>query len=332
MLNESSALYRGLEPSPIPWADFRREVEPIYQPPSVSRATAAKVRQVLNELDALALTSTADLTPALVARYIASRPANQSAFTLHGMLGWVRTFCQYAETAGFIRVSPFRLRKLSKWVRLPSLQTTPRHFSREQIRAVMTILASDVEQKRGWAQWKCRRDLIAVAIVSHVGCRKSEALRLQVQDVDVANRILYIRPHGVNLKTAASEAPIPIPEALVPYIQEWEAHRLDSPVGHPVPLDCPWFVPTTDRKAAWVSGSLKGRALSRLKAAAARAGVEGMTYLSLRHSWATHAEYFGLGPSAIQRVLRHTSPEMARKHYRHADLPNLRQMTSGIHF
>ena len=59
--------------------------------------------------------------------------------------------------------------------------------------------------------------------------------------------------------------------------------------------------------------------------------MPGVTFQLLRHSWATHAEsLWGLSEPLIQRMLRHTT-ERTQRHYRHADLDNLRR-GEGISF
>jgi integrase len=57
-----------------------------------------------------------------------------------------------------------------------------------------------------------------------------------------------------------------------------------------------------------------------------------LSWLSLRHSWATHAEFHGYGLALIQRVLRHTTERTAATYYRHADVPNLVERVAGFDF
>jgi integrase len=98
-------------------------------------------------------------------------------------------------------------------------------------------------------------------------------------------------------------------------------------------MDCPWLFPSITGSSNWKGGCPGTKPLDRLHDVAKRAGVEGgMTFLSLRHSWATHAEYHGYGPALIQRVLRHTTEQTAAKWYRHADLPNLIERCAGFDF
>jgi integrase len=316
---------------PIPWPEFRKEFEGLYSPALAACATRAKMRQVLNELEALGIASTADLAVPLVTRYIESRPPGQSPWTLHGMLASLRAICSYAERAGYLRISPFRLRKLSRWVRLTPLEGR-RHCSRDDIRRLLELLARDVETLEGWAQWRARRLQTVVAIIAYCGLRKMEALRLRVADVDLVNRIIHVRPApGARLKTATSQAPVPIPAALVPILTNWAAHRMDAPYGYPLPDDCPWLIPTNNRKSPWISGQKGGKALDRLQAVAGRADIEGVTFQALRRSTATHLESHGCPPALIARVLRH-SVRVDERFYRQADLSNMAKAVDGFDF
>jgi integrase len=269
----------------------------------------------------------------MVTKIIAGRPPGESPFTTQGILAVVRAICTYAETAGYLRTNPFRLRKMSKWIRLPKLKDK-RCLSREEIRRILDLAARHVAERSGWAQWRARRLLIVIATIAYTGIRRNECLRLEVGDVDLINRVIWIRPHGAGarLKTAASEQPIPICDALLPYIVEWSLHRLDAPVGFAMPTECRFFVPTLNRKSSWTSGQPGGKALDRLKAVALLAGVQGATYQSLRRAWATHAEYAGLGPAMIQRVLRHTTQRTSEKHYRQADIANMNASVKNFDF
>ena len=101
---------------PIPFADFQAEILALYAEPMRARATRAKIRHALELVAELGVTTTADLTPALVARLIASRPTDQSPATTDGLLRSLRVACTYAVGAGYLRVSPFTLRKT--WLRV----------------------------------------------------------------------------------------------------------------------------------------------------------------------------------------------------------------------
>ena len=196
-------------------------------------------------------------------------------------------------------------------------------------------MAQDVETTAGWSQWRARRLYALTATVAYCGLRASEALYLHAADIRLEARCIGLtdrgRDGGKAFKTNASAQPVPIPNALVPILADWLEHRLDAPADFPIP-ECPWLFPTLNRKSNWKSGVPGQKPVQRLQAVANRAGVEGMTFLSLSHSWATHAEYHGYGPALIQRVLRHTTEKTAELWYRHADVPNLVERVSGFDF
>jgi integrase len=290
----------------------------------------------MREIAALEVKTTAELTPTLVARYVESRPPGQSPRTLHGVLRVLRAICNQAVISGVLRVSPFASRRVSQWVGRMGPPTERKHYSREEIRRVLTLMAQDIETTAGWSQWRARRLYALTATVAYCGLRAvSEAQFLHAADIHLKERFINLtdrgRDGGRAFKTNASEQPVPIPDALVPILADWLEHRLDAPADFPIP-DCPWLFPTLNRRSNWTSGPPGTKPVQRLQAVGKRAGVEGLTFLALRHSWATHAEYHGYGPALIQRVLRHTTEQTAAKWYRHADLPNLIERCAGFDF
>jgi integrase len=325
--------YSGHMPTfaPVPWKQLRSELEAMYQPPMVAATTGKAMIRTLKDLEALGIESTADLTIPLVARFVTGRPPGQSDYTLFANLARVRTVCTYAETAGYLRVSPFRLRKLAKWVRLPMLDGK-RHLTREEIRAILALMQKHVDERSGWAQWRSRRLQAVTAIIAYTGARKMECLRLHVADVDLAARVIWIRPHdGKRLKTSASESPLPIAPALAPILESWIAHRLDAPFGFPVDKKCPYLIPTLNRRAPWISGCGGSKPLDRFQAVAALAGVPDVSFQMLRRSWATHAEPL-MGEGMLSRILRHTSTRTGKKFYRQADIANMNAAVQNFEF
>src|SRR5271157_2234902 len=101
---------------PIPFDQFAAELLRLYDPPHRARATRRQVRQVLELVAALGVKSTADLTSALVARFIETRPPGQSPRTLQTVLRVLRVVCNNAVINGNLGVSPFSLRRVSQWV------------------------------------------------------------------------------------------------------------------------------------------------------------------------------------------------------------------------
>ena len=305
---------------PIPFERFRVEFLRLYEPPLRAKATCRGMRHMLNVVaevlgpDA----TTADFTPDFVARLIATRPPELAPITVKSLLVNVKVACNFALQMGYIQRSPFQFRK--QWVRVGETKAGTFH-SREEIARVLDLMARDVTRKEGWAQWRARRLQALAATVAYTGMRRMEATYLKVADVLLPERMILIvsRPNN-RLKTQRSAQPVPIPDALYPILASWLPFA-----------DSEWAFPNVYRTAPWTGGSHGFKPLDRLKRLGKRAGVEGFTFQSLRHSWATHAEYWGLSDTMIQRVLRHTSLK-TQQHYRHADAQNMRDAVGGINF
>lgn len=348
LANPSAPAFAG-SAGPVPWSQFKSEIGPLFEYPLVSRKHAGRFRQVVRELEALDLAvdggpprpiaSTADIGLTLVARYIASRPAGQSPHYLQSLLNVVRTIASLAVRSGYLAVSPFAVRPISKLVRTPPL-AGKRCLTADEVRRLLELAARDVAERTGWGQWRSRRLLAMLATAAFTGMRAGEVKRLQVDDIDLAGRIIHVRPHdGEKLKTAGSEAPIVIPAALVPYLTEWLEHRLDRPHGFHVPAEVPYCFPTINLKAAWTSG-IGGRKtsgtpgtkpLDRLKALGRRIGIE-VTWQILRRTWCTVAEARGIQQAQITRQARHSSEAITRRWYQQRDLDALTAAVSGFDF
>ena len=266
MIDQTSDLILTHAASPISMGDFRREFLALYDPPMAAKNTRDKYRQVLDLVEGLGVVSTADLVPELVARFIAGRPPGQSPFTVRGLLMSLRTICNYAEGRRYLVISPFRLRKLSRWVRVAP-PAGKRHLSREEVRRILDVMRGDIGRKRGWAQWRARRLYAVTSTIAYTGLRRNEALFLWVEDVNLEHRAINLVPRGRDLpdpsapaprlKTELAAKPVALPAALVPILADWMAHRLDHPEGFPIPPveRIPFLFPGSRRTSAWSSGA-----------------------------------------------------------------------------
>jgi integrase len=329
---------------PIPFAAFQAELLDLYRPPLRSKGAFGKLRQVLEILsDLIGPGTTAELTPALIGRFVASRPPGQSGATLKSLLGVVRAACRYAIERRYLAASPFAAR--AQWVR-PTAPKAKRHHSAEDIARVLELARATVERKTpgSRAQWRAWRTYAAVSIVAYTGVRKGECLRLWVEDVDFRDRtIRIVERNGTTYKTVGSAAPVAMPDALASILAGWidflGRFRRVPDDGAPRPSANPdgrvepqWLIPNQYRTGAWLGGSPGWRPLDALRRLGERAGVEGLTFLSLRHSWATHAEsLWGFSEALIQRQLRHTNTR-TQHYYRHADTANMAAAMRGIDF
>ena len=151
-----------------------------------------------------------------------------------------------------------RLRRVSQWVgRIPKW-TDKKHFSRKEIRSVLDLMHHDIEATEGWARWRARRLYALTATVAYCGLRRNEALFLHAVDIDLADRVINLtdrgRSGGQRLKTASSEAPVPIPDALAEILSDWLKHRLDHPADFQF-RPAPWLIPCPlNRRSNWTEG------------------------------------------------------------------------------
>ena len=147
-------------------------------------------------------------------------------------------------------------------------------------------------------------------------------LGLQRADLDLGGAMIWIRPNARRpLKTARSQDVVPIAAELGAVLASWVPQ---------IEAGCPWLFPGWHGTGPWLGGMARYRPVDQLGQLGRRAGVEGLTFQSLRHSWATLAEDWGLSELVVLRILRH-SPEVGRR-YRHRDVEVLHRAASKIRF
>ena len=318
----------------LAFRDFRERISAVYDPPLRAAFTAKRMRSVLDRCEELGIQSTGELTTDFVRRFIDSRPKGESANTTHTHVAVLRAACNFAVERGWLTVSPFTVRK--RWVR----KTAPRrrkHHSLEEIAKVLELLQVEAGEAAGLERWRRWRLRALVSTVAYTGLRKMEACCLRVEDVDLeAGLILLVERKDRAFKTSNSAQPVPIPAELGIVLAGWVAEIREGE-GAPArstaagELDPGWLFPNASRTGPWVDGGIGYRPLDAFKAAGERAGVKGFNFLSLRHSWATHAERWGLSDTEIQRVLRHTNTR-TQWFYRHGDVANLKTAVKRVSF
>jgi integrase len=244
------------------------DVASLYDAPMRTAQHKKRVFRVLKLCHEAGMATTADLTPVLVSKVVANRPADEAPTTTFTLLSTMATLCRYYEGQGYHRASPFRFRPLGKWIRVPKPAPGP-HQTKDEIRRVLDLMARDEAERQGWAQWRSRRLLTLTWTVAVLGLRRNEALYAHVADVDLERRVFSVTARTGNPgKTVHSVAPVPIAEALVPILRDWLAHRDDRPSGWPLPQSNPWLFPTCGqrgRAAPWTSGSIGQRPIARLQ-------------------------------------------------------------------
>lgn len=272
--------------------------------------------------------TTGDLTLGLIARIVTTRPADQSPHTTRSLLRHISVVANIAVRSGWLRVSPFAIKPLGKWVAW-SAPAGKRHLSRQEMAALLARLEAETQDGRtGWRLWKARRMHAMGAVAALGGLRAGELFRLHAADVDFGARIIHLVPRERRFKTHRSAAPVPMPPQLVPVLEGWLAHRLDPPIFPPADK-IPWLFPGARGRGPWTSGPADAKPLDVLRDVGIRAGVKGVTWQVLRRSLATHLEAAGVPAVVIARILRH-SETVDAVWYRQADVANLRDAVAGF--
>ena len=272
------------------WKVFSDNVLGMYVPSIRRPATARKMRQVLEEFGEL-VRGPAELTPATIARWIQLHPERRPE-TVCALLRSLRAACVYGARFGELEANPFDWRKPHEWVDWDVPELPPPVHSEHEVAAVLQ--RADLEAQGG--DWKAARLRAVVYGFAYTGARKREVLALRTQDVDLLRGLLSIRTNTRRrLKTRSSAAQIAVPEVLARVLESWIPRTWSE-----------WLFPGVERKGPWLEGPPGEKPLDQVKALGLRAGVEGFTILSLRHSFASCAEGWQIGELALQRQLRHT--------------------------
>ena len=178
---------------------------------------------------------------------------------------------------------------------------------------------ADLEALTG--DWHASRLRAAVYCWAYTGAGLLEVLGLRRCDVDLAARTIHVRSHPRRrLKTGHRAARLPIAGPLADVLESWMPR-----------CECEWLLPGSRREGPWSQSGPGYRPTDRVKQLGERAGVEGLTVLAFRHTFATLSEDWGIGELMLQRILRHSRPR-TQKHYRHHDAESLSRAASKVHF
>jgi integrase len=314
----------------MPWAEFSAELLSLYHISMRANATKRGMQQAIGSLTALGVTSTCDLTTGLIAKWVAAQKTTVSPNSTKGRLRYVQRLCNYAFSQGYISINPFVVAPLRTWVRsVPP--TVKKYHSREEISRVLAEMKRLVDTSDGWRSWRSRRLFALSSVLAALGLRANEAYHLYAVDIDLSARVLHVVARTKRLKTASSQADLPICPWLIPILEDWMSHRMDVPPGFVHDEACPWLFPASRRKAPWTSGSAGQKPRDRMVAVGKSVGVEGFNPLSLRHSAATNLTAIGGSPNLVRLLLRHTN-NATGMWYTHSSLSVLREGVERISF
>jgi integrase/recombinase XerD len=141
-----------------------------------------------------------------------------------------------------------------------------------------------------------------VVLLLSTGIRRSEAVTITLDDLNLEERQLLIRGKG------DKERVVPLTDQVVEAIQAYLPHRTKTESRH-------LFV------SAWKGRPIHGRCINRmLKIVVGKAGLagQGITPHKLRHTFATHLIRNGVDVRTVQELLGHSELETTAK-YLHSD-------------
>ena len=251
----------------------------------------------------------------------------RSPATVNQILRYARAQCRKLVRKGLLSVSPFDLEPFFVRERRNPLG---KHHPQEEIAKVLALADQEADlggmdpaevPRRRSRLWKANRLRALLYFDVFTGARRDEALWLRWEDLDLENCFAEITGAEHRLKTFGSEALLPLAQRARDALIAWRQ----------VCGDGKYVFPCVRKDRPWTGGNCKDRPLGQLKALGVRAGVKGLTFLSLRHSLATAMEDWGFSELQIQRILRHTNP-LTQKHYRQRDRENLRRMAERFAF
>jgi len=141
-----------------------------------------------------------------------------------------------------------------------------------------------------------------VVLLLSTGIRRSEAVGITLDDLDLEKRQLLIRGKGDKQRV------VPLTEQAVEAIQAYLPHRTKTESRH-------LFV------SAWKGRPIHGRCINRmLKIVVGKAGLagQGITPHKLRHTFATHLIRNGVDVRTVQELLGHADIQTTAR-YLHSD-------------
>jgi integrase len=288
----------------------------LHSPPLGSLATWKIYRQILEELEAHAGVKTVqDITPIALAEWVRSCPKNRA--NAWKLLSALRHACNYAHLQGWLKVSPFAFRPMERWITGEEEELDSpkiRHHGLEDLTRVMNGLRAEAE-----SSWHAHR-LFALAFTTLMtGARAREVQASKREDYDLGTGWFKVRANERRrLKTKRSKRDVPMPAELVSTLSRWFPESASE-----------WAFPGQERVGPWLGGDSGFKPLDKLKKAGLRYGLTGLTFQSLRHSYITHCEAWGIPELIIQRLSGHTRPETTRG-YRGFDAENLRRAIAPI--
>jgi integrase/recombinase XerD len=239
-------------------------------------------------------------------RETTSRRGGQLSATSQGLyLQRVKSFCGFLERRGFL------LRNPAADLRLPSSAALPRVvLSVRQAARLMEAPAARTNIGQ--------RDRAILETLYGTGLRRSEGVRLDVADLDLRQKTLFVR-NGKGAKDRVVPVPGRAIAALQAYLREVRPKLVVDPAEHALFLTAWW-----GRRLGEVSLSVLVRRYGRT------IGIEGLHPHVLRHACATHLLRGGADVRHVQLILGHRHLKTTGL-YTRVVIEDLREVFSRAH-
>lgn len=284
--------------NPLSFAELRAQVLALYGGSAYAPRTAKSIERLFKQLARLKPLSSADFTTEFAGRFVVLRLSEVSANTVRGEINRFKAVCNLCVEEEWLERPP-------KWRRVKP-RASPRRrkvlHTIDDVRRVLELL------EREKHEWQSHRLLACIATAACTGARRDELLRIKVEDVHLERGVIEISARQ-RLKTEASAGPVPICPELEAILREW-IPRTGSE----------WLFPGLKRVGPWTGGDRHSRAIGQIRAVGRLLGINGLTFQSLRHTFATWSRRrWGLSGIQLRDVLRHTT-EHTQEHYVHEEL------------
>lgn len=160
------------------------------------------------------------LDPDVIARFLASDTARlrpdgdpKKPGAMNCLRSSIRSFFKYLSAAGTIESDPSRLVGMARCSGAP-----PRALTDSELRLLRHALASS-------AGYAARRDSLLVELLLATGLRISSALALRVDDIDLENRVAWIR-----VSKGSQESRVHLSPSIANALRDWLRHHPNGPL------------------------------------------------------------------------------------------------------
>jgi integrase len=182
----------------------------------------------------------------------------------------------------------------------------PEHLTVAGLRKLLDTMATDATLKRARGKVAGREvvwlaDVVELAV--YTGLRRGELERLRWRDVDLDALLLYVRNTARGQTKTRSERAIPLVPQAAALLQRLQGERTSEDGDAPI-LTSPHGGPISARVAS-----------AAFKTYVVKAGLDGITFHSLRKTTATWLASAGVPMQITQRVLGHTTVTTTERHY-----------------